>query len=229
MIGETRCRCLVADPAWSFHDRLPGPSRGAASNYRVMTLPEICAFSLPPFEPNAWLFLWRVSSQVEAAYSVVRAWGFKPKSEIVWEKLTVNGKPHFGMGRYVRASHETCIVAVRGRVTPLDRSVRSRFAAPVGLHSAKPEAFYSLVERLTDGPFVELFARRRRPGWFSFGDELGVEVPYGESGCIAAPVSPPGRSAVGGIVSCPQSDLGGDVPPDLVVAGVAADGVASPR
>ena len=168
----TSARVLVADPAWTFNDKLPGPSRGAAKNYRVMSLADICAFTLPPFERDAWLFLWRVSSQVEAAYQVVRAWGFVAKTELVWEKLTVGGKAHFGMGHYLRAAHETCIVAVRGAPKPRARNVRSRFAAPVGVHSEKPEAFYELVERLTDGPYVELFARRRRPGWFCFGDEL---------------------------------------------------------
>lgn len=172
----TRARVLVADPPWSFNDRLPGPSRGAAKNYRVLSLKDICAFTLPPFEDHAWLFLWRVSSQVEAAYQVVRAWGFTPKTELVWEKMTVGGKPHFGMGHYLRAAHETCIVAVRGAPKPRRRDVRSRFAGPVGAHSEKPEAFYALVEALTDGPWVELFARRRRPGWFCFGDELPAEA-----------------------------------------------------
>jgi N6-adenosine-specific RNA methylase IME4 len=169
-------RVLLADPAWRFNDRLPGPSRGAAKNYEVMTVADICAFPLPSIATHAWLFLWRVSSQVEEAYQVVRAWGFTPKSEIVWEKVTVGGKPHFGMGRYVRASHETCIVAVRGRVQPADRAVRSRFTAPVRGHSEKPEAFYALVERLSPGPYVELFGRRRRPGWTVLGNQVPAEA-----------------------------------------------------
>lgn len=167
----TEARVLCADPPWSFGDKLPGVSRGAAKNYAVLGLDAIRAFPLPPLAPDAWLFLWRVSSQVEEAYSVVRAWGFTPKTEIVWEKLTSGGKPWFGMGRYVRASHETAIVAVRGRPKPLVRNVRSRFAAPAGRHSEKPEAFYDLVEQLAAGPYVELFARRQRPGWQCLGDE----------------------------------------------------------
>lgn len=169
-------RVVVADPPWRFDDRLPGPSRGAAKNYRVLGLEDICNFPLPPIADNAWLFLWRVSSQVEEACRVVRAWGFVPKSEIVWEKVTSLGRPHFGMGHYVRASHETCIVAVRGRVQPADRAVRSRFSAPVRRHSEKPDVFFRLVERLTgEGPRLELFARRRREGWASLGDELPAE------------------------------------------------------
>lgn len=165
-------RVLCADPPWSFGDKLPGASRGAEKNYGVLSIDEICAFEIPPMEPDAYLFMWRVSSQVEEAYRVVRAWGFVPKSEIVWQKLTPLGKPWFGMGRHVRASYETAIVAVRGRPKPLSRSIRSTFSAKAGRHSEKPEAFYDLVEQLAGGPYAELFARRQRPGWACFGNEL---------------------------------------------------------
>jgi|HubBroStandDraft_2_1064218.scaffolds.fasta_scaffold12713_5 N6-adenosine-specific RNA methylase IME4 len=170
---STQCfRVLVADPPWSFGDKLPGASRGAEKNYRVLTLKDIEAFPLPPMADDSLLLLWRVSSQVEEAYRVVRAWGFEPKSEIVWRKLTPSGKAHFGMGRYVRAAHESCIVARRGRFKPRSRSVRSVFEAATGAHSQKPDEFYDLVEELAEGPYVELFARRARIGWCQFGDQL---------------------------------------------------------
>jgi N6-adenosine-specific RNA methylase IME4 len=167
-----RARVLVADPPWKFGDSLPGAGRGAVKHYACMSVEQICSFDLPPLENDAFLFLWRVASMPEEALRVVRAWGFVPKSEIVWRKLTVNGKVHFGMGRTVRAAHETCIVATRGRPQPKARNVRSIFDAPVGRHSAKPDAFYDLVEELADGPYAELFARRHRAGWRCFGNEL---------------------------------------------------------
>jgi N6-adenosine-specific RNA methylase IME4 len=114
------------------------------------------------------LLLWKVASQTEEAYRVVRAWGFEPKSEVVW------CKPAIGMGRTVRNAHETCIVAARGNYSKLvkDHGVPSWFTAPRGKHSAKPDEFYALVERLFEGPYYELFARRRREGWQCFGKEL---------------------------------------------------------
>jgi N6-adenosine-specific RNA methylase IME4 len=172
-------KVICADPPWSFGDRLPGPSRGAAKNYKVMSLEDVCRFPLPALAGDCWLFLWRVSSQVEEAYQVVRRWGFTPKSERVWNKLTKSGKPWFGMGRSVRAAHESCIIAVRGRPLRLSASIRSTFEAsvPVGpdgryLHSGKPECFYDDVERLAAGPYVELFARRQRTNWTCLGDQL---------------------------------------------------------
>lgn len=172
-------RVLVADPPWQFGDELPGEGRGAAKNYRTMNVWQICAMEIPKMHRNSYLLLWRVSSMVEEAYQVVRAWGFEPKSEIVWQKVTKNGKPWFGMGRTVRASHESCIVATRGTPRPIDRGVRSRFSAKVPVdaegkyrHSQKPEVFFDIIERLARGPYTEMFARRQRPGWKCMGDEL---------------------------------------------------------
>lgn len=166
-------RVVCADPPWSFGDKLPGASRGAEKNYAVMTVEDICRLALPPISENALLFLWRVSSQPEEALRVVRAWGFVPKTEIVWLKKTANGKRWFGMGRIVRAEHETCIVAKRGRVDVLAKNIRSTFEAASGTHSEKPECFYTdIVEKLSEGPYLELFARRTRSGWVTLGNEV---------------------------------------------------------
>lgn len=165
-------RVLVADPPWPFRDSLPGRSRGAGKNYNLLTLEEIQKFKLPTMKFNSWLFLWRVSSMQEEALKVVRTWGFTPKAELVWNKLTSKGLNWFGMGHYLRASHESCIVAIRGRVVPRVRNIRSTFADTSLGHSRKPEMFYNIVEKLSDGPYCELFARRKREGWDCFGDEI---------------------------------------------------------
>lgn len=163
---------LVADPPWRFNDRLPGPKRGAEKHYATMSIEELVEFPLPKLEKNSVLFMWRVASLVPEAYRLVDAWGFTAKSELVWKKTTKKGKRHFGMGHYVRMEHESCIIATRGSALPKIQNVRSVFEAPVGAHSAKPDAFYELVEQLYDGPYFELFARRPRVGWTCFGDEL---------------------------------------------------------
>jgi N6-adenosine-specific RNA methylase IME4 len=175
MQAQPPFRVIAADPPWRFSDSLPGKSRGASRNYRTLTVPEIESFLVDnaiPVADDALLFMWRVSAMVPEAYGVVRAWGFVPKSEIVWRKLTRTGSVHFGMGRYTRSAHETCIVASRGRNIVKDHAVRDVFDAVVGRHSEKPEAFFHLVERMADGPRLELFARTRRPGWSAIGDEL---------------------------------------------------------
>lgn len=167
-----RARVLVADPPWPFRDKLPGPGRGAIKHYRCMSLAEICTFALPPLAPDCWLFLWRVASMQLESLAVARAWGFDAKAELVWRKIGKSGRLRIGMGRTVRNAHETCLVCKRGRPERASASVPSVFDAPRTEHSAKPDRFYELVEEFSSGPYVELFARRQRPGWTCLGDEL---------------------------------------------------------
>lgn len=171
-------RVLVADPPWKFDDKLG--KRGASHNYKCLSTSEICRFPLPPLAGDCFLFLWRVTALQEDAMIVVRMWGFTLKTELVWLKKTSTGLRWFGLGHSLRAEHETCLVAVRGKPKALNHSVRSTFvtvedfeglSAPAGRHSEKPEEFYKIVESLYLGPYCELFARRRRPGWTCFGDE----------------------------------------------------------
>lgn len=201
----TRFRIITGDPAWKFKDKLPGAGRGAAKNYRVDSEAEIAGVlgvELARLDASlsldAVLFLWRVSSQVPLAYRIARAWGFEDKSELVWIKTRDSGKDHIGMGRTVRNSHETCIIATRGRPLRKSKSIRSWFKAPVPthgasycgpngewcvepeehkrgriIHSAKPHRFFEIVEELYGrGPYLELFGRRPRPGWTVTGDQM---------------------------------------------------------
>jgi N6-adenosine-specific RNA methylase IME4 len=165
---------VVADCPWKFGDKLPGKKRGASSHYGCLTVAELCAFELPPIADDALLFLWRVAAMPQEALDVCKAWGFKPKSEIVWVKRTSTSKRHFGMGRYVRAEHEVCIIATRGKGLSLiaNRSTRSVFEGQVGRHSEKPRAFYELVRELTTGKRCELFARKPHPGFTAFGNQV---------------------------------------------------------
>jgi N6-adenosine-specific RNA methylase IME4 len=163
---------LVADPPWRFKDTLPGKGRGAAKHYPTMTAKDLERFPLPPLADDALLCFWRVAAMQQEALDIIEAWGFTLKSELVWQKTTSGGRLHFGMGRIVRAAHEVCLLATRGRFKVADRAVRSTFDAPVGRHSAKPDRFYRIVERLSPGPYAELFARRPRAGWSCYGNEI---------------------------------------------------------
>ena len=128
---------MVADPPWHFDDALPGPGRGAVKHYELMTIDDVRAYMMTEelnevCSNDCRLFLWRVSSMQEEALSVVRAWGFVPKSEMVWLKKTKKGKRHFGMGRTVRNEHESVIIAERGHPPRLSASIRSTFRARAG-------------------------------------------------------------------------------------------------
>jgi len=176
-MNSERFRVLCADPPWPFDDQLDDFSRGAAAHYGILSVDDIKRFPLPPMYEYSTVFLWRVAAMQREALDVLDAWDYEVKAEIVWKKLTKHGKRHMGMGRTVRNEHEVCLIAQSGKPQTLDKSIRSIFEAPVGRHSEKPEAFYKLVERLREGPYCELFARRRRDGWTSFGNQLPGVTP----------------------------------------------------
>ena len=165
-------RTIVVDPPWPFRDRLPGGGRGAAKHYSLLSIADIAAFDLPPLDDDCRLFLWRVASMQEEALAVARTWGFIPKAEIVWVKSKNPPTLTIGMGRQVRMAHEVCLIAIKGRPERLSMAVPSVVFAPRGKHSAKPDEFYDMVERLSPGPYADIFARRQRDGWLCVGNEV---------------------------------------------------------
>jgi N6-adenosine-specific RNA methylase IME4 len=51
--------------------------------------------------------------------------------------------------------------------------------APLQEHSHKPEEQYAVIERISDGPYLELFARRRPPSdkaWAVWGNEVDSDI-----------------------------------------------------
>lgn len=114
------------------------------------------------------LYLWTTQAFLWDARSVVEAWGFRPSCTLVWCKPPVG--PGVGSGSY-RSSVEFVIFATRGKPTGSGSVDRQWFEWPRGRHSEKPEAFYDMVEHVSRGPYLEMFARRARLGWDYWGDE----------------------------------------------------------
>lgn len=163
---SSRYRTVVADPPW--HLRGVGVSKvDSRKFYGTMTVEDICALPVETLaERDAHLWLWGINAMMEEAYQVVRAWGFLPVSLVTW------CKPGPGVGHYVRNNTEHCIFATRGRAqTPDVGALSTWYVWPRRKHSAKPEAFIDLVEQVSPGPYVELFARRQRLGWSTWGNQ----------------------------------------------------------
>lgn len=173
-----RFRCILADPPWRYRDRA---TRGAAErHYPTMSVEELCALPVAALaEDDAHLWLW-VTNQMLAdgtAARVAQAWGFEPKTVVTWCKVVRGGHgPRLGVGHYLRNATEHMLFAVRGRLRPLRRDVPTWFLAPVGRHSEKPEAAYAIIEAVSPGPRLELFARRRRNGWAVWGNEVDSDI-----------------------------------------------------
>jgi N6-adenosine-specific RNA methylase IME4 len=159
---------ILADPPWDIQQK---GSRGANRHYRLMRLEEICALRVDRLAAdNAHLWLWVTNASLHAGKAVMEAWGFGYKSCLTWIK------PYFRLGQYLRNQTEHLLLGVRGRLPMRFRSQGSWFYAPVQEHSHKPEEQYAIIERCSPGLYLELFARRKRPGWDVWGNEVNCDV-----------------------------------------------------
>jgi N6-adenosine-specific RNA methylase IME4 len=119
-----------------------------------------------PSHDGSHLFLWTTTQYLEAAHSVARSWGFSPSAVLVW------CKPKGGLvGGTFYANVEFIVYARRGAPETTGSASSRWFNWPRGAHSTKPEAFLDLVEQVAPGPYCELFARRDRLGWDTWGNE----------------------------------------------------------
>lgn len=172
---------IVADPPWSYEDKLRmggtvGVRRSADSHYDVMHVDAIKALQIPAAD-EAFLALWCPNTLIEShGLSTMRAWGFVFKGMYHWIK-TAGGESGlaFGMGRYFRACAETALFGVRGRSDRgpklLAMTERNVLLSPALKHSAKPDGLQDSLEKMYAGPYLEMFARRDRPGWYCIGNE----------------------------------------------------------
>jgi N6-adenosine-specific RNA methylase IME4 len=161
----TRYGCVVADPPWYYQK---DAGRGVAENhYRTIPTSEICALT-PPAAKDAHLYMWVTSTHLLQgdARQVCEAWGFEPKQLLTWIK-----SGNIGLGYYFRNTTEHVIFAVRGSLPVILKNLPTHFTAPRMTHSEKPDALLNIAERMSPGPYLEMFARRRRDGWDVFGDE----------------------------------------------------------
>jgi len=108
------------------------------------------------------------------ALDVMRAWGFKFKTAGAWAKESKSGeKVAFGTGYVFRSAAEFYLVGTIGKPEIKSRSIRNLIWSPVREHSRKPDQIFRDVEELFEGPYLELFAREPRPGWTSWGNQVG--------------------------------------------------------
>ena len=155
---------IVVDPPWRY-DR--DDIRGAATHhYDTMSFDQIADYPVGNLAAeNCHLYLWITNPHILEVRPIVEAWGFEYKTMLTWEK------PQMGTGHYFRGATEHVLFCTRGNMPLRDAGLINWFKADRTEHSAKPEAFYELVEKASYGPSIELFARSRRDGWDVHGDE----------------------------------------------------------
>lgn len=176
---------ILADPPWPFRiysgtDNTP--HRTEEDHYQTMSIEGLMQIPVARLAaPDCALFMWVVDAQLHRAIELGNAWGFLYKTrafEWIKTKKDVEIRDdggyaevdyRMGMGYWTRKQTESCLLFTRGSPRRLDKGVRQIIAAPIREHSRKPDEAYRRIERLVAGPYVELFATRRWPGWHGWG------------------------------------------------------------
>lgn len=154
---------IVIDPPWRYDNVA---TRGAAEDhYPTMGLDELAAIELPAAK-DAHLYLWVTNGFLRQGFDLLDAWDFTYKACLTWVK------PQIGMGNYFRNNTEHVLFGIKGSLPTNTNNTPTAFKADRTRHSAKPESFYDIVEASSPGPWLEMFARRRRFGWHVWGNGL---------------------------------------------------------
>lgn len=179
-----RFSTVLADPPWL--ERGGGQvKRGADRHYPLMSTAAICKLPVHQLAADdAHLYLWVTNNFLPEGLEVMAAWGFRYVTNLAWGKVR-DGKVQQGLGQYFRGAHELLLFGVRGKVpyAVTDEGKRGQHPTlvlePRGEHSAKPEVFHRIIEKVSPGPYLEIFARREVPGWERWGNEVQSTVTMG--------------------------------------------------
>lgn len=179
---------LLVDPPWHFKrysEKKSALSAGRApqDHYQTMTQAEMRRLPVADLAAkDCVLLMWTTWPHLQQAMALIKAWKFTYKTcGFDWMKADASTMDLFGgsmdadmkMGYWTRSNSEPCLLATRGRPKRKDAGVRMGIIEPSREHSRKPDVVYRRIERLVAGPYVELFARTTRPGWQSWGNQVG--------------------------------------------------------
>jgi N6-adenosine-specific RNA methylase IME4 len=166
---------ILADPPWSFRTRsAKGLTKSPQAHYECMSMLDLAEMPIADLAaPDCALFMWATFPMLPHALHLMGQWGFRYKSGGAWAKRSPKDKSWaFGTGYIFRGAAEVLLVGTRGTPKWQSRSERNLWVAPIQAHSVKPDCVHEAIERLSLGPRLELFARRARPGWTVWGDQL---------------------------------------------------------
>lgn len=166
---------IMIDPPWLFKAwSIGGNEKNALAQYDCWTLDRVKALRVGEWAaPDCLLWLWACNPLLPEAIEVLDAWGFTFKTAGHWSKKTVSGAQSFGTGYILRSAGEPFLIGTIGKPKTA-RNVRSVIEGVAREHSRKPEEAYVAAEQLCQNvDRLDAFSRQARPGWDSFGDEIG--------------------------------------------------------
>ena len=172
-LPEGKYRVIYADPPWDYGEHAQHGKKEQkttlASHYASMSNEELCSLPINDLTLNdAVLFIWVTSPLLEGVFKIISAWGFQYKTSMVWDKVKHN------VGYYVSVRHEFLLICTKGSCLPKSKKLFDSVQTieRSDIHSEKPAKFYQIIEEMYSPPYIELFARKERKGWKSWGNAI---------------------------------------------------------
>ncbi|NBC32577.1 MAG: S-adenosylmethionine-binding protein [Alphaproteobacteria bacterium] len=169
---------LLIDPPWRFANRTGkvAPEHRRLARYATLSTEELATLPVAGLmAPASHVYLWCPNALLPDGLALLQAWGFTYKTNLVWYKVRKDGGPDGrGVGFYFRNVTELVLFGVRGslRTAAPGRRQTNVMVHRKREHSKKPPTLYEIIEACSPGPYLELFARERRPGWAQWGDQV---------------------------------------------------------
>jgi N6-adenosine-specific RNA methylase IME4 len=168
---------ILIDPPWRFQNRTGkvAPEHRRLHRYETMSFEEIGKLPVGTCaNEKSHLYMWCPNALLPEGLEIMKEWGFKYKTNIVWYKIRKDGGPDGrGVGFYFRNVTELLLFGIKGSIRTLQPGRRqvNVISSRKEEHSRKPAESYRIVEQCSPGPYLELFARGHRKGWVSWGDQ----------------------------------------------------------
>lgn len=171
-------KTIYADPPWQFQNRTGkvAPEHKRLNRYPTMKLEDIMKLPVGDVaDEKSHLYLWVPNALLPEGLQVMEAWGFEYKTNLIWEKTRKDGEPDGrGVGFYFRNVTEILLFGIKGeknRTLDPGRSQVNLIRAMKKEHSRKPEEFIDLIEKCSNAPYLEVFARGNRDSCDMWGNQ----------------------------------------------------------
>lgn len=193
-IGNKKYACIYADPPWQTKAGRPlggykvidgvqlfnpvgNKSRELA--YPTLSLDAIVRLNVREvIAKDAHLYMWVTNQYLLKSEAIIRAWGFNYSTTLVWAKNPFGG----GLGGAFKITTEFLLFATRGSLKTKSKVVgtwfnqKRQYVNGFPCLSKKPDFFYDLIEQVSPGEYLELFARQQRVGWDVYGNEVANSI-----------------------------------------------------
>lgn len=181
-------KCILADPPWKLtmrgsRKRAKEPNLPKSLPYSTMSLSEICSLPVSAMaDEDCHLWLWTTNQHLKDGFQVMEVWGFKYLAPIHWIKPS-------GTGNWFIHRTQTLLMGYKSKCLFANDRYRPNIlvTGDPKRHSQKPEESYELIESVSCGPRLEMFARQKRDGWKVWGDEVDSDVSFPDEASSQTP------------------------------------------